>query len=137
MVIQIGLLFNIMLFAIDVRAALVKNTSDRVEDAICGIWFTNNQNSKIEIFKKNGLYFGKIIWIKSPGKFDFTNKMVISDMTYNKTRQVWDRGTLYYPVKDTQYQGIIELSNTDTLSIRVFVGTPALGKTIRWVRAKM
>ena len=106
------------------------------EDAICGVWYTNNNNSKVEIFRKNGMYFGKLIWLKDPGKSGYANKMVILEMTYNQTRHVWENGTLYYPVRDARYQGVIELPDKDTLSIRVFKGTPFFGKTVIWIRVK-
>ncbi|MEO5996445.1 MAG: DUF2147 domain-containing protein [Chitinophagaceae bacterium] len=106
------------------------------EDAICGVWYTNNNNSKVEIYRNNGMYFGKLIWLKDPEKSGYMNKLVILDMTYNQTRHVWDKGTLYYPVKDAQYEGIIELSDMDTLSIRAFKGSPLFGKTVTWIRVK-
>jgi len=135
-VFAISLFISFMLVACDLWAKSVANKSGNDEDAICGVWYTNNNNSKVEIYRNNGLYFGKLIWLKDPGKSGYTNKLVILDMTYNETRHVWDNGTLYYPVKDAQYQGIIELFDKDTLSIRAFKGTPFFGKTMRWIRVK-
>ncbi len=131
-----SLLLSAIFTGTDLWASAATGTPEMEEDAICGVWFTKNNSSKVEIFKKNGLYFGKIIWLKSTDKGDFTNKMVISDMTYNQSLRVWERGKLYYPVKDEQYQGIIQLSGKDTLSIRAFLGKPFFGKTLTWVRAK-
>ncbi len=62
--------------------------------------------------------------------------LVIRDMSYNPARQMWENGKLYYPVKDAQYNGLIELPDSDTLVIRVYLGTPFFGKTLTWSRAK-
>lgn len=130
------LFFTLLFNSTEISAAKPLNNPSNEEDAICGIWYTNNNNSKVEIYNKNGNYFGRIIWLKDPNKSMYTNQLVILDMTYNQNRQMWDSGTLYYPVKDAQYKGFIEMRNKDTLLIRAYVGTPFMGKTITWVRAK-
>ncbi len=137
----IGIVFRVSLFlslmlTITALWAAPASTISGNEDAICGIWYTNNNNSKVEIFRKDGMYFGKLIWLKDPSKAGYTDKLVILAMTYNQKRNLWESGTLYYPVKDAQYQGIIELFNKDTLSIRAFKGTPLIGKTVTWIRVK-
>ena len=33
-------------------------------DAITGIWYTENDRSLVEVWKSNGLYYGKIIWVR-------------------------------------------------------------------------
>lgn len=128
----VGLVFN----SAGVSANKFLNCPKSDEDAICGVWYTNNNNSKVEIYNDNGNYFGRIIWLKDPNKSMYTNQLVILNMAYNQNRQMWDSGTLYYPVNDAQYKGFIELRNRDTLLIRAYVGTPFMGKTITWVRAK-
>jgi uncharacterized protein (DUF2147 family) len=35
-------------------------------DDIVGVWLTENDESKIQIFKSGNEYFGKIIWLKEP-----------------------------------------------------------------------
>lgn len=130
------LIFTLILTRADVHAFRFFDGPAHDEDAICGIWYTNNNNSKVEIFSRNGNYFGRIIWLKDPNKSMYTNKLVILDMTYNENRQMWDSGTLYYPVNDSQYKGYIEMRNHDTLLIRAYVSTPFIGKTITWIRAK-
>jgi uncharacterized protein (DUF2147 family) len=130
------LVVALVFFAITVTASQPLGRPVKDEDAICGVWYTNNNNSKVQIYSKDGNYFGKIIWLKDASKSKYTNKHVIVGMTYNPLRQAWDSGTLYYPVRDAEYKGIIELRHQDTLLIRAYIGSPAIGKTITWTRAR-
>ncbi|MEQ9441768.1 MAG: DUF2147 domain-containing protein [Cyclobacteriaceae bacterium] len=34
------------------------------QDDILGVWFTQDRNSKVEVYKQDGKYFGKIVWLK-------------------------------------------------------------------------
>ena len=136
MLLKAGLILVLIFGRTDVWASRAFNNPVNDENAICGIWYTNNNNSKVEIYNKNGNYFGKIIWLKDPNKSMYTDKLVILDMVYNRSRHMWDGGTLYYPVKDAQYKGFIEMRHRDTLIIRAYVGSPFMGKTITWVRVK-
>jgi uncharacterized protein (DUF2147 family) len=38
----------------------------QAQESIEGIWLTEDGNSKVEIYQKNGNYFGKIVWLKQP-----------------------------------------------------------------------
>ncbi|PZE17073.1 DUF2147 domain-containing protein [Putridiphycobacter roseus] len=35
-------------------------------DDIVGVWLTQAKDAKVEVYKKGGKYFGKVIWIKTP-----------------------------------------------------------------------
>ena len=41
-------------------------------DLIVGKWITDNGDSQIEFYQKEGKYYGKIIWLKEPLKHDGT-----------------------------------------------------------------
>ena len=34
-------------------------------DAILGIWFNEEKDAKIKVYKENGKFFGKIVWHKT------------------------------------------------------------------------
>ena len=40
-----------------------KNVPTEESEKIIGIWFTENNSSKIQIYKNDNQYFGKIIWL--------------------------------------------------------------------------
>jgi len=35
-------------------------------DKVLGVWVTQDSDSKVEIFKKDNKYYGKIVWLKTP-----------------------------------------------------------------------
>lgn len=39
-------------------------------DAIQGIWWNQEKSGRIEVFKRNSRYFGKIIWLDEPFEAD-------------------------------------------------------------------
>lgn len=48
-------------------------------DLILGKWITDNGDSQIEFYQKEGKYYGKIIWLKKPLKPDGTAKTDIKN----------------------------------------------------------
>lgn len=48
-------------------------------DLILGRWITDNGDSRIEFYQKEGKYYGKIIWLKEPLKPDGTAKTDIKN----------------------------------------------------------
>ena len=48
-------------------------------DLIVGNWITDNGDSQIEFYQKEGKYYGKIIWLKEPLKPDGTAKTDIKN----------------------------------------------------------
>ena len=48
-------------------------------DLIVGKWITDNGDSQIEFYQKEGKYYGKIIWLKEPLKPDGTAKTDIKN----------------------------------------------------------
>lgn len=48
-------------------------------DLILGKWITDNGDSQIEFYQKEGKYYGKIIWLKEPLKPDGTAKTDIKN----------------------------------------------------------
>ena len=78
---------------------------------IIGKWILPD-NIKIEIFKKNNKFYGKIIDltgfndgqtkdIKNPDKFlrddELIGKIIISDLEYDSNLKQWINGTIYAP----------------------------------------
>jgi uncharacterized protein (DUF2147 family) len=88
-------------------------TSSNPSDAILGVWLNQVQDAKIEIYKNNGKYHGKVIWIKNPLDKDgkpvkdiknpndklitkpVLNSVIIKDLVYNDNQ--WSGGTVYDP----------------------------------------
>ena len=86
-------------------------TIDDSADKIVGKWILPD-NIKIEIFKKNNKFYGKIIDltgfndgqtkdIKNPDKDrrddELIGKIIISDLEYDSNLKQWINGTIYAP----------------------------------------
>ena len=128
------------------------------EDKILGLWNTQENDCKIEIFKSGGKYCGRIVWLKEPlypadddggmaGRpvVDRENPnpslrsrpliglQLIEGFTYIG-KNVWEKGTIYDPDNGKTYKGKMILSAPNRLEVRGFIGIPLLGATSIWTR---
>ncbi len=127
-------------------------------DAILGIWFNEEKDAKIEIFKCSGEYCGKIVWAKEPNypagskegtpgtprldnhKPDVAKRsrpilglQIMNDFVF-AGEDVWKGGTVYDPKSGNTYQGKMTLVSPDTLALRGFVLIPLFGRSSTWTR---
>jgi uncharacterized protein (DUF2147 family) len=122
-------------------------------DDVLGIWFNEEKDAKIEIYKKNDKYHGKIIWLKEPNK---NGKPKIDDENPDADKRnrpimglvfmthfvydddyVWKEGTIYDPKKGKTYSCKMTLSkDKNTLNVRGFIGFSLIGRTSVWTRAE-
>ncbi len=148
----------LQLFAIFVLAVLIypeKNIAAELEeDAVTGVWKTDANKSHIEIYKKDGKYFGKIIWLKEPNtpdgkaKVDKSNPdeklrtrsllglFMLKNFVYDED-YVWKGGEIYNPEDGKTYSCKMTLSKDGkNLKVRGYVGISLFGKTVEWERVK-
>ena len=134
-------------------------------DAILGLWATDPEGgggeAHVEVYKENGKYFGKIIWLAepvfpdddpkgTPGEEktdlnnpdpDLQNKPVVGllitrDFVY-KGGGVWHKGTIYDPDNGKTYKCKIKFGeNEKVLKVRGFIGFSMLGRTTYWTRVE-
>jgi len=127
-------------------------------DDILGIWNNEEKDAKIEIFRCNEKYCGKVISLKEPnypagskegipGKPrldnnnpDSTKKlspiiglMIMNDFIFAGDN-VWKGGTVYDPKVGKTYRGKMTLVSMNTLVLRGFVGIPLFGRSATWTR---
>lgn len=107
---------------------------------IIGEYWINNQSGKIEIFERQGQYFGKIVWreevIKDSKNPDpsLRNRSVIG-IEFIKNFQFdgskYKGGTVYSIENGKTYSGKLWLEDQgQTLKMRGFIGVALLGKTM-------
>jgi len=130
------------------------NSSDKDEDSILGLWFTEGNKSKVDVYKKNGKFYGKIIWLKNPNdeegnpKKDKKNPdkkkqdrginglLILRDFVYDGDKE-WDDGEIYNPEDGETYSCVINMSDDGkTLDVRGYVGISLFGKTTVWKRVE-
>ncbi|MER3464674.1 MAG: DUF2147 domain-containing protein [Chitinophagaceae bacterium] len=122
-------------------------------DAIIGIWQSGNGKGHIQIFKQNGKYHGKIIWLKEPldkvtghPKLDNKNPdpskrnvpimgmVVMRDFNYEDGE--WTNGHIYDPSGGKEYKAYLKLKDINTLLVRGYIGISLIGKTDTWTRIR-
>jgi uncharacterized protein (DUF2147 family) len=117
-------------------------------DKIVGVWLNEDNSNKIEIYKVDDTYSGKIVWIaqleKNPG-LDPKDKNnpdpqkrnqsilgmdIITGLSFSKGK--WIDGTIYTPQKGIYAECEVKLSSEDQLILTVSKGF--FSKTKAWKR---
>lgn len=116
-------------------------------DAIIGEWINEKKDAKIQIFKKDNKYFGKIIWGTGEEKKDVKNPDVklrdreviglvfLNNFVYDG-KDTWTDGTIYDPREGKTYSCKITMKNNDKINVRGFIGISMFGRTEVWTRIK-
>jgi len=121
-------------------------------DDIIGIWLTEGGKSKVEVTRKEGKYYGKIIWLKTPNREDGTPKLdreneneklrsrpiigmqLITDFVWDDDE--YEDGEIYDPENGKLYSCEITYETKDILNVRGYIGFSLLGRTTVWTRVK-
>ncbi|MCF8227952.1 MAG: DUF2147 domain-containing protein [Bacteroidales bacterium] len=125
---------------------------DYKADDILGTWMNEDKDAHIEIFKEDGMYFGKIVWLKDPIDEE-TGKPKVDEENPDEALQdrpimglvllknfefeggdEWEDGSIYDPKNGKTYSCYMELKGMDKLKIRGYVGISLLGRTTYWTR---
>ncbi len=117
-------------------------------DAILGEWYTDKDESIVEIYKCGESYCGRITWLKEPKtpegevKADRNNPDeslkdrgiigmdILSDLKH-KRKNKWSGGKIYDPNTGKTYSSKAKLKK-GKLSIRGFIGIALVGRTTVW-----
>jgi len=104
-------------------------------EQICGTWLNEEKDSHIEIFRRNGKFYGKVVWLKEPldkeGKpvTDLNNPdpklqkrpilgiEIISGLEYRNNK--WVNGTIYAPKRGQYAECSAIISSKGTLELTV------------------
>jgi uncharacterized protein (DUF2147 family) len=132
-------------------------------DEILGQWYTDKNESKVQVVKKDGKYYGTIIWLAEPkypaddaeagkikhDRFNPNKKaqgnptigiQVLKDFTYDAADKSWSGGTIYDPAHGTTYKCVIRVQadpkgvDGKSLFVRGYIGIQILGRTTVWYR---
>jgi len=118
-------------------------------DRILGVWLNNLKNAKVEIFEKEGQFFGKIVWIDIKKDVDInkaTDKNnpdpslrnrnilgleILTDLVYENG--TWTDGKLYSPEKGKTVDCELEISE-DNQTLFLTASKGWFSKTLEWKR---
>ena len=120
-------------------------------DDIIGMWLTaGKEPAKIQIFKSDEKYFGKIIWLKNSME---NNKPKVDANNPDKSKHnepiigltilkgfkfdgddEWEGGQIYDPESGKTYSCYLSLKDKFTLKVRGYAGISWLGRTELWTK---
>jgi len=118
-------------------------------DRILGVWLNNLGNAKVEIFEKDGRFFGKIVWLKLAKETDINKAIdkknpdtslrnrkilgleILTDLVYEKG--AWINGKLYSPEKGKTVDCELEISE-DNQTLFLTASKGWFSKTLEWKR---
>lgn len=121
-------------------------------DDILGVWANSSNKGHIQIYKHDGKYYGKIIWLKHPfddmgrPKVDYKNPdesernnkllglVMLRDFKYED--EEWKGGKIYNPQDGKEYKSYLKLTDNKTLSVRGYIGISLFGKTENFIRIR-
>lgn len=122
------------------------------EDDIIGIWKPEKEDFKVEIYKDDGDFSGKIIWMKNPnGKngqpiLDKLNPQrnrraqpilgleMAERFEFNSYDKNWEDGMIYNPMTGETMKCTIKMLDKDTLELVGFVGFSLSEIKVTWKR---
>jgi len=124
-------------------------------DAIMGKWLNEDKDAHIQIYKENGKYYGKIVWLNEPNepatglpKLDDENDdealqsrpvmglILLKDFIYDSDDNEWEDGTIYDPKNGSTYDCYMNFGDDGALKIRGYVGISWIGRNTYWTRVE-
>lgn len=122
-------------------------------DAVLGTWLTGSKKGHVQIYKENGKYYGKIVWLKEPldPKTDKPRTDINNPDSKKKSVPIlglvnlrgfefdgseWAEGKVYDPENGKEYSCKMTLKDPNTLDVRGYIGFSMLGRTETWKRVK-
>ena len=124
---------------------------------VLGLWKTNGDRSRIELYKCGEKICGKVAWLREPKftrtedgpvgelKFDWRNPdptlqkrlilglQVIDGLTYAGDDK-WEKGQCYDPESGNSYRCNMRFAAPDKLDLRGFIGFSFIGRTYTLTR---
>jgi len=132
----------------------LKVFSQNNADDVLGVWLNQDKDAHVEMVKRNGKIYGKIIWIKEPidsetgkPKVDKHNPdpalkarptlglEILTGFTFDGDDE-WSGGEIYDPKSGKTYSSYMAFDSKDVLKIRGYIGVSLLGRTTYWTRVK-
>jgi uncharacterized protein (DUF2147 family) len=126
----------------------------RKADDVLGIWLNQDGDAHVEMFKKNGKIYGKLVWLKFPtddetgkaklDKRNPDNKLksrpvmgleILTNFSFDGSSE-WTGGEIYDPKTGKTYSCYMTFDSDNKLKIRGYIGISLIGRTTYWTRIK-
>lgn len=139
-----------LLFAFALLCSFHSLKAQKADDVL-GFWLTDEGKARIEIYKEEGKYNGKIVWLKEPNNPNGSPKLdkenpdeklqkrpiiglnLIKGFTFDDG--VWEDGEIYDPESGKTYACRMKLKG-DKLEVRGYIGMAMFGRTVVWSKVR-
>ncbi len=124
-------------------------------DKITGVWYNEEKDAKIPVYRNGNKYFGKIIWLKnntnsdgSTPKLDTKNPdpsrrknriegtIILRNLEWDADDEEWDDGEIYDPKTGNEYSLYAKLQKPDELYLKGYIGFSLIGRSTVWTRVE-
>lgn len=112
---------------------------------ILGTYMNSKQDGIIKIFEKNNKYYGKLVWMNIPDRYDYLNpdttkhkekilgQIIMNNMVFDG-KDTWKGGTIYNSKTGKTYNCIITSDEKGNLNFRGYIGISLIGQTAYFVK---
>ena len=139
-----------LLFALCANSLFAQEAND-----ILGYWLNEEADAKIEVFKQDDKFFGKIVWLEEPKyengewKLDTENPdenlrhrkklglQIMRNLVWDKGDKEWNDGKIYDAREGDTYSLYATLKGKEILNLRGYIGFSLFGKTTSWTRTSL
>lgn len=129
--------------------SVLKSFAEKPDDVL-GEWYSENNESLVQIYKSNGKYYGKLMWLKEPmrrgqPKMDDFNPdeklrtrpliglVILKDFVFDGDNE-WKDGKIYDPKSGKTYSCYMKFKEKNVLKIRGYFGISLIGRTTLWTK---
>ncbi|MFO8130072.1 MAG: DUF2147 domain-containing protein [Bacteroidales bacterium] len=146
---------NSIIFTVFLLMAAGVAAQEFTSSDILGKWENEEKDAHVKIYKEDGKFFGRIVWLKEPmepetgkPKLDDENPdealqsrpieglLILKDFIWDADDVEWDDGTIYDPKNGKTYDCYMRLDSKEALRIRGYIGFSLLGRTTYWTRVE-
>jgi uncharacterized protein (DUF2147 family) len=119
---------------------------------IVGQWISKSKDLKIEVFEKDGKYYGKMVWfvvyekdknmndfkdIKNPSPSlrnrKWKDMVVLTNLQFNE-EGYWSDGKIYDPNSGHTFSSLVKINGPGSISVRGYLGFELLGKSLEFTK---
>ena len=124
-------------------------------NAIIGIWLNEEKDAQIEVYEKDKLFFGKIVWLKNAkdenGNWVLDSKnpdvslrnrkkmglTILHNLKWDGDKNEWNGGEIYDSREGDTYSLFARVDSENELNLRGYIGFSLFGKTTTWTRSSL
>ena len=125
-------------------------------DNILGIWLNADKDAKIEVYKADGKYYGKIVWLlknheedgsvpnrddKNPDNALKSRPLmginILQDLVWDADDKEYDDGEIYDPKSGNTYSLYGYIKDDGSLFMKGYIGLAIIGRSTIWTRSSL